>query len=85
MERTPKGSSSEFARDVLEGIREKSYARSNQAADEERIIGIEKAVAALYEAKVKDEKIISLLQKFWDLRLSEAEEFLRQNRHVQER
>lgn len=30
----------------------------------------------MVEARVKDEIIIRLLQKYWDLRLSEAEGFL---------
>ncbi len=42
----------------------------------ERVIGIEKAVLAMKEAKVKKETIIAMLQKHWDLRLSEAENFV---------
>ena len=36
---------------------------------------------ALLEAKVSDEKIISLLQKHYDLRRSEAEKSLRQGKN----
>lgn len=85
MARTFKDSFSGFGREILERIREDNYARLDQAAFEERVIGIEKAVAALCEAGVEDEKIISLLQKYWDLRLSEAEEFLQHERRVQEK
>ena len=49
------------------------------------MIGIEKAVAALYEAEVDEERIISLVQKYWDLRLSEAKEFLKHEKQQQER
>ena len=84
MARTFKDSFSGFGREVLERIREDNYARIGQDAFEESIIGIKKAVAALCEAKVDDKKIISLLQKYWDLRLSEAEEFLRHEKWHQE-
>ena len=76
MARTFKDAFSGFGTELLEGIWERSNVRLNEAAFEERIIGIEKATAALCEAEVKDDKIISLLQKHWDLRLSEAQGFL---------
>ena len=60
-------------------------ARLDEADFEERVIGIEKATASLKEAKVEDEKIIYLLQKYWDLRLSEAKEFLQQERYTEEK
>jgi hypothetical protein len=66
----------------LERIREDSNARLDEADFEERVIGIEKATK---EAKVEDEKIIYLLQKYWDLRLSEAKEFLQQERYTEEK
>ena len=50
------------------------------AADEERYIGIKNATAALYEAGVDKERIISLLQKHWNLRPSQAVQFVRRNR-----
>lgn len=64
-----------FFRDILESTKENINARLDEAAIEERIIGIEKATAALLEAKVEKKKIINLLQKYWDLRLSEANNF----------
>ena len=67
----------------MERIREDSNARLDEAAFEERVIGIEKATAALKEAKAEDEKIIYLLQKYWDIRLSEAKEFLQQERYTE--
>ncbi|MEA4892893.1 MAG: hypothetical protein VB085_10090 [Peptococcaceae bacterium] len=69
-----------FGSELLEQIRENSTARLDEAAFKEKIIGIEKAIAALREAEVEDEKIIFLLQKHWDLRLSEAKELLQQER-----
>ena len=46
------------------------------AAFEERIVGIEKATTAMLEAGVDDDTIIKMLQKHWDLRLSEATAFI---------
>lgn len=69
-----------FGSELLESIRENANTRLDEAAFEEKIIGIEKAAAALNEAGVEDEKIIYLLQKYWDLRRSEANEFLQQVR-----
>jgi hypothetical protein len=85
MARSIRDSLSGFGSELLERIRENSNARLGEAAFEERVIGIEKATAALQEAEVEDEKIIYLLQKYWDLRLSEAKELLRQERYTEER
>ena len=74
MARSIRNSFSGFGSELLERIRENCNARLDDAAFEERIIGIEKATAALREAEVEDEKIIYLLQKHWDLRLSEAKD-----------
>lgn len=71
----------DFFNDILEDIRERNREIVDEAAFNAEIIGIEKATAALCEAEVEDEKIINLLQKYWDLRLSEAREFLRQERN----
>ncbi|RHO56894.1 hypothetical protein DW094_03080 [Ruminococcaceae bacterium AM07-15] len=43
-----------------------------------RIVSIIHATDALLEAKLTDEKIISLLQKHYDLRRSEAEKAIKQ-------
>ena len=72
-----------FGSELLQEMRERDNARLDDAAFEERIIGIEKAIVALQEAGIEEEKIIFLLQKHWDLRLSEAEELLRQERHTE--
>ena len=74
-----------FGGELLERIRESNNARLDDAAFEERIIGIEKATLALREVGVEDERIIDLLQKYWDLRLSEAKDFLLQERYIEEK
>ncbi len=85
MARSIRDSLSGFGRELLERIIENNNARLDEAAFEERVIGIEKATAALREAEVEDEKIIYLLQKYWDLRLSEAKELLQQERYTEEK
>ena len=65
-----------FGWELLEGIRAKANEGISDAEFEERIIGIEKATAAMLEAEVDEETIIKMLQKHWDLRLSEATAFI---------
>ena len=65
-----------FGWELLEGIRAKANERISDAEFEERIIGIEKATAAMLDAAVDEETIIKMLQKHWDLRLSEATAFI---------
>lgn len=85
MARSIRDSHSGFGSELLESIRENWNARLDEAAFEERVIGIKKATMALREAEVEDEKIVYLLQKHWDLRLSEAKEFLFQERYNEEK
>ena len=66
-----------FGKEILDGVRADHYERLNQATDEEWCLGIEKAVLAMTESKVDDSQIIRMLQKYWDLRLSEAERFVK--------
>lgn len=47
-----------------------------EAVLSERICSIEKATLALLEANVPKDQIITLLQKYWDLRRSEAKQFI---------
>ena len=65
-----------FGWELLDGIRAKVNEQISDAEFEERIIGIEKATAAMLEAGVDDDTIIKMLQKHWDLRLSEATAFI---------
>ena len=67
-----------FGFELLEGIREQHYIRLDDTAFEERVIGMKNATMALCEVKIEDDKIIHLLQKYWDLRRSEASELLNQ-------
>ena len=69
-----------FGRELLYSIRESNQERLDDAAFEERIIGIENAIAAMIEVGIEDDKIIQMLQKYWDLRLSEAKEFVERQR-----
>lgn len=85
MARSIRDSFSGCGSELLERIRENSNARLDEAALEERVAGIKKATAALQEAEVEEEKIIYLLQKYWDLRLSETKELLRQERYIEEK
>lgn len=65
-----------YGRELLGKIRTGASERIDDAVLEERIIDIEKATAAMLEAGIEKGTIISLLQKYWDLRLSEATAFI---------
>lgn len=62
--------------EILESIRDRHRENIDDAVFEERILGIENATAAMIEAGVEDRLIIQMLQKYWDLRLSEATWFV---------
>lgn len=61
---------------LLQSVRDVVSEHEEQAVYEETVVSIEKATLAMCEAKVQDNVIIAMLQKYWDLRLSEAREFL---------
>lgn len=65
-----------FGMELIDSIRDKANERISDAVLEERIIGIEKATISMLEAGVDDDTVIAMLQKHWDLRLSEANAFL---------
>lgn len=67
-----------FPSELINDVRQSRANSDDEIALETEIKSIHKATLALLEAKVEDKKIISLLQKYWDLRRSEAEEFLSQ-------
>ena len=71
-----------FGLELLDGIRAKSNEHIEEAKIEERNIGIKKAVTAMFEAEVDEEMIIKMLQKHWDLRLSEATAFVENTKSV---
>ncbi len=62
--------------EILESIRNSHREIIDDAVFEERIFGIENATAAMIEAGIEDRIIIQMLQKYWDLRLSEATSFV---------
>ncbi len=62
--------------EVINSLRDNLDNRLDEAEFEERVDCIRKAALALNEAGVDREEIIRLLQKYWDLRRSEAELFI---------
>jgi len=61
---------------LVNSVRNVVSEHEEQAVRFETIESIQKATLAMCEAKIKDDMIIAMLQKYWDLRLSEATEFL---------
>lgn len=57
-------------------FREDYQHRLQAAAFDENVIGIERAVSAMLELGIDDNRIIAMLQKYWDLRLSDARMFV---------
>lgn len=62
---------------LLDTTREALLHHDDKIVQQERDAGISILIAALFEAKVKDSEIIRLLQKYYELRESEAQEQLR--------
>ena len=65
-------------KEVLDTIVQVIEDHEKDSVEDMRAIGIIHTTDALLEAKLPDEKIISLLQKHWDLRRSEAEMEIKQ-------
>ena len=65
-----------FGTDLISSLREDMNNRLDEAAFDERISCIHKTTLALKEVGISNEEIIRLLQKYWDLRRSEAESFI---------
>lgn len=63
-----------FGLELVEKLRAYNYNRIDDAVFEEKIINIEKTIMAMLEAGVDKDVIIQMLQKHWDMRLSEATE-----------
>lgn len=68
---------------VLDAVRESSRRHDEDMVNENQDNGIQITTAALYEAKVKDDSIIRMLQKFWGITDSEARERLRFEKTIQ--
>lgn len=77
MKKSIKDSFSGFGIEVIEGIRERNHEMIDEYIFEERMLGIEKAILAFNESGIEEEEVINLLQKYWDLRRSEAKELIR--------
>lgn len=71
-----KDSFANFPQELLEDLRRIQYERESDAEFQGIMSSLFKATMALCEANVPEKEIISLLQKYWDLRLSEAEQLL---------
>ena len=71
-----KESAISFSQEILNGIREKNYERIDEAVFAEKADCLLKTTKAFLELEVSEEKIILVLQKYWDLRRSEAVEIL---------
>ncbi len=67
---------SEILEEFRSSFRDRENAIVDDAVFEEHMLGIEKMILAMREAGVEDAVIIQMLQKYWDLRLSEARELL---------
>jgi len=61
-----------FSNELLKRIRESHYDRVDDAVFDDYMINVHRATSALIDVGVDDDKIIQLLQKYWDLRRSEA-------------
>lgn len=62
---------------ALDAVRESTRRHDADVANESQENGIQITTAALYEAKVKDDNIIRMLQKFWGITDFDARERLR--------
>lgn len=75
----------------IQGIRWRNFGKHcnnhreiiDDAVFEEKILGIENATAAMIEVGIEDKIIIQMLQKYWDLRLSEATSFVDRQHEIQ--
>lgn len=72
-----------FGGEILESIRNSHREILDDAVFEERILGIESATAAMIEVGIENRTIIQMLQKYWDLRLSEATSFVDRQHEIQ--
>lgn len=66
----------DFPAEICNHIQADQQEVIEEAVLSERICSIEKATLALLEANVPKDQIIALLQKHWDLRRSEANQFI---------
>lgn len=67
---------SKIGNELLQAIRNAGNQLIDDAVFEEKVWGFSRAVDAMLECDIPEEKIIAMLQKYWDFRLSEAEELV---------
>lgn len=72
-----KGFGAELLADIRQSVKDNATAEAEDAARYQWELGVEKSVAAMLDLKTPDDKIIAMLQKHWDFRLSEAERYLK--------
>jgi hypothetical protein len=68
---------------VLDVARKSAREHDDAVINNEREVGIMLTISALYDAKVKDEVIIRMLQKYWGLQEMDARERLRIEKTIQ--
>jgi len=59
---------------LLDATREAVWHHEDESVQAERLTGMSTTVAALYDAKVKDDEIIRLIQKYYGVTQSDAQE-----------
>lgn len=74
-----------FSSECLGYIRQKNYEREDEIIQNERALSVMKASSAFLEAEIPEEQSIALLQKYWDLRQSEAKKVLQQAKNRSKR
>lgn len=72
-----KGFGSELLSDIRQSVADETNETARNAAAYQWELGVEKAVAAMLDLKISDDRIIAMLQKHWDFRLSEATDYLK--------
>jgi hypothetical protein len=67
---------------LFDTMREAVLRHDDETAQQERAAGVSILTAALYESKIKDSEIVRLLQKYYGLGESEAQEQIRIERTI---
>lgn len=62
---------------LFDTMREAVWRHEDESVQAERLAGMSTTVAALYDAKIKDDEIIRLIQKYYGVTENEAQEMLR--------
>lgn len=68
----------DYPQELQAQIRQEAIKREEEIIQQERSLSVRRAASAFVEARLPKERSISLLQKHWDLRRSEAETALQQ-------